>query len=240
MIVEVCCNSIASALAAQNAGAHRIEFCVGLPLGGLTPSMGLLETYKKEIQIPTRVLIRPRAGNFTYSPTEFNSMVKDVQYCSSLGYEGVVSGILNLDYTIDIHRTQVLMEAFGHRTFTFHRAFDWVVNPIEALTQLAALKVHTVLTSGGAQKAIEGLEVLKELQQLSLPITVMPGGCVTPKNAAHFKAAGFKALHLSGGELETVLDPPPKIPMHSTTFVPDHQIYTTQESIITRVLAAIK
>src|SRR5690606_10189706 len=109
MIVEVCANSLESAINAQKAGADRIELCVELGVGGLTPSYGLLKRIKEYVSIPINVLIRPRSGDFTYSDLEFNIMRTDIELCKNLGFNGIVSGVLLRDLTLDVKRTKELV-----------------------------------------------------------------------------------------------------------------------------------
>lgn len=106
-------------------GADRIELCQELAIGGITPSYGLLKQVLDTLDIPVFVLIRPRSGNFTYSDAEFDIMKQNIQLCKDLGASGIVSGVLNIDNTIDIERTQELVELSKPLPFTFHRAFDW-------------------------------------------------------------------------------------------------------------------
>ena len=124
MTLEVCAHSFESALAAQKAGAHRIELCNELSLGGITPSYGLLEKVMSELTIPVFVLIRPRSGNFAYSPAEVTIMLKDIALCKEMGVQGIVCGALTEDHHIDEIITQALVEASRGMEFTFHRAFD--------------------------------------------------------------------------------------------------------------------
>ncbi len=148
MKLEICTNSYQSAKNAQDAGAHRIELCQELAVGGITPSYGLLKEVIGNLKIPVFVLIRPRGGNFVYSNAEFDIMKIDIQLCKDLGCHGIVSGVLNSDKTIDLKRTKELIELSQPLPFTFHRAFDVIVNSKEALEQLIDLGVERVLTSG--------------------------------------------------------------------------------------------
>ena len=160
MIVEICANSYDSAYNAEKAGAHRIELCSELAVGGITPSYGLLKEVIENLNISVFVLIRPRGGNFVYSDTEFEIMKRDIKLCKDIGCQGIVSGVLNADKTIDINRTEELVELSKPLQFTFHRAFDKVANAKEALEQLIDLGVERVLTSGQETSAEKGLELL--------------------------------------------------------------------------------
>ena len=202
MTLEICANSYQSAKNAQDAGAHRIELCSELAVGGITPSYGLIKQVVSELNIETFVLIRPRSGNFNYSEDEFNTIKNDIQICKTLGCHGIVSGILNADNTIDIKRTQKLIELSKPLQFTFHRAFDLVPNPKEALEHLIDLGVDRILTSGQQPKAIEGLETLKKFnQQAHNRITILVGSGISSENVKQFKASGFKEIHASASKV---------------------------------------
>jgi copper homeostasis protein len=202
MKLEICANSYQSALIAQKAGAHRIELCSELSVGGITPSYGLIKQVIDTLSIAVFVLIRPRSGNFTYSEEEFDVMKHDIQLCKNLGCAGIVSGVLNKDNTIDIERTQELIELSKPLEFTFHRAFDCVENPQEALEQLINLGVERVLTSGLEASAEKGLELLKQLKEhVNGRITILPGSGINLQNAKLFKDAGFLEIHLSASKV---------------------------------------
>lgn len=198
MKLEICANSYKSAKNAQEAGAHRIELCQELSVGGITPSYGLLKQVIDTLSITVFVLIRPRSGNFVYSEEEFDIMKQDIQLCKNLGCSGIVSGVLNKDNTIDIEKTKELIELSKPLMFTFHRAFDCVEKPKIALEQLINLGVERVLTSGLETTAEKGLELLKQLNmQANERITILPGSGINQKNAKLFKEAGFREIHAS-------------------------------------------
>ena len=121
MILEVCANSYQSAINAQRAGAHRIELCSELAVGGITPSYGLIKQVVSTLSIPVFILVRPRSGNFTYTDVEIDIMKQDIEMCKILGCTGVVSGVLNADNTIDEERTKALVECaqgrYSHREY---------------------------------------------------------------------------------------------------------------------------
>ncbi|MDY2586273.1 copper homeostasis protein CutC [Winogradskyella aquimaris] len=198
MILEICANSYQSAKNAQDAGAHRIELCQELSVGGITPSYGLLKKVVGEIDIPVFVLIRPRSGNFVYTDDEFQIMKNDIQLCKDLGYKGIVSGILKADRTLDVQRTQTLIDLAKPLSFTFHRAFDEIKNPKEALLQLIDMGADRVLTSGQKATAEEGLELLKELHSIAEnKLTIIAGGGVSEENVMLFKEVGLIEVHAS-------------------------------------------
>jgi copper homeostasis protein len=232
MILEICANSYQSAVNAEKAGAHRIELCSELAVGGLTPSYGLLKQTIDAVNIPIFVLIRPRSGNFTYSDAEFDTMKHDIQLCKDLGFAGIVSGVLNADNTIDVERTQELIKLSKPLPFTFHRAFDWTPNPFEALEELKKLNVQRILTSGQASSAEKGIEMLQQLKEKSQnQVIVLPGGGINPTNASLFKSAGFTEIHASATTIETISDAP-KISMNSAKFFNETiDVYSNPEII---------
>ncbi len=216
MILEICANSLDSALAAQNAGAHRIELCTALNQGGLTPSFGLIEQAQNHLDIPVMVLIRPRSGNFTYTNTEWNVLLKDIESCKGLDVAGIVCGVLTQSQEIDKNRTQELLEASSGMDFTFHRAFDWTPDPLKALDILMDLKVPRVLTSGQEKSAENGLTLLNKLKTYGHgAIEIMPGGGINSGNVKKFKEAGFYQIHCSASEKFQLLDRAPKVPMET-------------------------
>ena len=202
MKLEICANSFQSALNAQLGGAQRIELCSELSVGGITPSYGLIKKVVAELSIETVVLIRPRSGNFRYSDSEFETLKNDIKICKDLGVAGIVSGVLNVDNTIDLERTKELVELSKPMKFTFHRAFDVVPNPKKALRELIDLGIHRVLTSGQHLKAIEGIDLLIQLKNLGeSKIQILVGSGVNVENAKVFKTAGFSEIHASASRV---------------------------------------
>jgi len=196
MILEVCANSYESALNAQKGGAHRIELCENLAVGGITPNYELTKKVISELNIPVFILIRPRDGDFNYSGEEFEQIKKDIILFKELGCKGIVSGILTKDNNIDISRTRELIELSKPLEFTFHRAFDEVLNPIEALYQLIELKADRLLTSGQAETAVKGLGLLNKLIKIAEnKIIIMPGSGVNFNNILEFKKIRSKEIH---------------------------------------------
>ncbi|MEH6680520.1 MAG: copper homeostasis protein CutC [Sediminicola sp.] len=240
MIVEVCANSLESAMNAQKARADRIELCMELGVGGITPSWGLLKQVRQAISIPVHVLVRPRSGDFTYSPHEFEIMLQDVSLCVELGFDGVVSGVLNRDLTIDRDRTQELIRTARGRSFTFHRAFDWVPDPFLALNILQDMGVGTILSSGQRPKAEEGLPLLSLLRQRAVDCTIMPGAGIGPHNVALFKDDGFKAVHLSATKFVGNLPMVPKLSMNTPSFLREDAVAISQIDIVEAVRGLVK
>ncbi|MDP5230644.1 MAG: copper homeostasis protein CutC [Cellulophaga sp.] len=240
MLVEVCANSLESALNAQNAGADRIELCLELGLGGITPSFGLLKLIKEKITIPVHVLIRPRSGDFTYDDLEFETMLHDIQLCVELGFEGIVSGALHADLKLDIERTTKLSLASKDLNFTFHRAFDWVKDPFLVLNQLEKIGVDYILTSGQQLKAIDGLELLTQLHQKAKTCTIMPGSGINADNARLFKEKGFKVIHLSGTTFYPKNANLSRLPMSTLSFFQEDKKIISDIKILKDVVNRVK
>jgi len=240
MLVEVCANSLESALNAQKAGADRIELCAELGLGGITPSFGFIKTVKEQMNIPIHVLIRPRSGDFTYDQAEFESMLHDIQVCIDLGCDGIVAGVLKQNLTLDLKRTAILKKASKHLKFTFHRAFDWITDPFEALKQLEDIGVDCILTSGQEQKAIDGFNLLWQLQQKATNCTIMAGSGINSANALAFKEKGFKAIHLSGTKFYPKNANLSRLPMSSLNFFQEDKKIISDLNLIQEVINKVK
>ena len=240
MIVEVCANSLESAVNGQKAGADRIELCTELAGGGTTPSFGLLKLIKEYVSIPVNVLIRPRSGDFTYSDLEFEIMKKDITLCKELGFNGIVSGVLNKDFTLDVERTKELIKLSKPMQFTFHRAFDWVNDPLATLQQLEELEVDTILSSGQQNSSVAGIDLLSKLQKKSKRTVIMPGGGVLDTNVLEFKKIGFGAIHLTGLKFHKTLDRTPVVPMSSPNFLRDDELGISNLDTLKGVVRLVK
>ncbi|UZR93687.1 copper homeostasis protein CutC [Chondrinema litorale] len=162
-ILEVCAESVQSAIAAFEGGADRIELCSDLLEGGISPSAGLIKAVKKYCNIPVFVLIRPRGGDFLYDDEEKEIILHDIETAINIGADGIVSGFLNKDGTIDIDFTKRVVELTHPLPFTFHRAFDVAKEPFTALKQLIDMGVKRILTSGQKNTALEGASLIKKL-----------------------------------------------------------------------------
>lgn len=199
MLLEIAANSVASALAAQEGGADRVELCTALELGGLTPSHAQIALARERLHIPLYVLIRPRAGDFLYDDLEGETMQRDIEACAALGCDGVVLGVLDAEGQVDMPRCRALIAAAGKLGVTFHRAFDLSRDPMRALEDIVALGCERVLTSGAQASAIEGAALIRELvAQANGRLAVMPGAGITAQNIAALAAAtGAREFHAS-------------------------------------------
>ncbi|EIM01991.1 copper homeostasis protein CutC [Rhodanobacter denitrificans] len=199
MMLEIAANSVASALAAQEGGAGRVELCTALELGGLTPSHAQIALARERLRIPLVVLIRPRAGDFLYSELECETMQHDIEACGALGCDGVVLGVLDANGEVDMPRCRALIAAAGKLGVTFHRAFDLSRDPARALEDIVALGCERVLTSGAQASAVDGATLIRELvTQAAGRLAVMPGAGITAQNIAALAAAtGAREFHAS-------------------------------------------
>ncbi len=200
IILEVCVDSVESAIAAQAGGADRIELCGSLITGGLTPSPALFRAVKQAVDIPVRVMIRPRFGDFCYSSHEYEIMCEEVSMFCNMGADAIVSGCLTKNGEVDITMMQRLVKLAGSREFTFHRAFDVTKDPYKALDEIKALGIGTILTSGQKNSFVEGRELIKNLVHLAGDeVVIMAGAGVSPASLEQYaNYVGARAYHMSG------------------------------------------
>jgi copper homeostasis protein len=198
VLVEVCVDSVSSALAAQRGGAARVELCSGLIEGGITPSAGLIEMTRAAASVALHVMIRPRGGDFCYDPDEFEIMRRDVALAKRLGANGVVFGILNVEGNVDVARSRQLADLARPLAVTFHRAFDMSANLFRALDDVCAAGADRLLTSGGEPTSIAGQETIMQLvSQARGRIIIMPGSGIKPETArALVDHTGVTEIHV--------------------------------------------
>lgn len=196
MTLEVCCADLQSVRAAVDGGAQRIELCQALELGGVTPSAGMIE-YALEQNIRVHVLIRPRGGNFVYSPDEVRCMQRDIRMAHDMGASGIVIGALTPMGDIDMRVCEQLVNKAYDMSITFHRAFDECRCPKKALEEIISLGCHRLLTSGQAPTADKGIQLLHQLvEQANGRIIILPGCGVNPDNAQMIlRGTGAVELH---------------------------------------------
>ena len=199
---EICANSVASCIAAQEGGADRVELCAGIPEGGTTPSYGMIKNARKSISIALNVIIRPRGGDFLYSEDELEEMIHDIRIAEELGADGLVFGCLTKEGNIDKRAMSILMEAAGSLPVTFHRAFDHSADPLKALEDIIELGCARILTSGCRPTALEGADLLAQLvEKAGDRIIIMPGCGVKENNIAELaRLSGAREFHFSARE----------------------------------------
>lgn len=199
MILEIVVYNIDSALKAQEGGADRIELCDNPGEGGTTPSAGIIEVVRQQVSMDVFVIIRPRGGDFCYSDSEFYSMKRDVAVCQKLSVDGIVTGILNPDGTIDKKRCKELIEKARPLKVTCHRAFDMTRDPFEALEDCIEVGFDRILTSGQQTQAIKGVNLIAELvKRANGRIAIMPGSGVNEENVEQIVVVtGATEIHFS-------------------------------------------
>ena len=204
MLLEVCVNSAMSAVEAQKGGADRVELCENLHDGGTTPSAGTIVTARRQLQIGLFVMVRPRGGDFLYSPKEFSIMEEDVRMARSSGADGVVFGILTADGRIDNLRMKRLVDLARPMGVTCHRAFDMTRDPLEAMETLITLGVDRILTSGQQPTAPQGADLIRQLvKQSHGRIIIMPGSGVKEHNIVDLiKKTGATEAHIHLDKME--------------------------------------
>jgi copper homeostasis protein len=204
MKLEIIGFNIESCIAAQEAGANRIELCAGPGEGGTTPSYAFIKSARAKLQIDLYAMIRPRGGDFLYSDEDFEIMRNDVAICKELGCNGIVTGILTKDGKVDKKRCAALIELAYPLEATFHRAFDRASDPFDALEDIIGLGFERILTSGLKPKAIDSIELLSQLIKKSGErIIIMPGSGITSGNIITIaKITGATELHSSGSTLK--------------------------------------
>ncbi len=209
-VLEIAVQDPDGAAAAMAAGADRLELCTGLSTGGLTPSIGLVQAVVAAAG-PGRVhvLVRPREGGFVYTPAEVNVMVSDVRALAAVpGVAGVVIGALLHGGTLDVDAMKRMMAVAGELDVTFHRAIDVSPNPLELLDVLMKLGVARVLTSGGAARSIDGVEMIAAMvAHAGDPLQIQAGGGVRAQDIRALVNAGAAAVHLSARRAEDAAGP---------------------------------
>lgn len=209
-ILEVCAANLASVEAAAAGGADRVELCCALPTGGVTPSPGLVREARRYSGLLLHVLVRPRDGDFVYSPAEVRAIEADIRMARDEGADAVVVGALTPEGQVDAEACARFVEAAAGMSLTFHRAFDVCADPRAAVGQIADLGFHRLLTSGAAPTAAEGKALIAELGALARGrLILLPGSGVNSRNArAILEATGCREIHSSarGAAAGTVTD----------------------------------
>ena len=206
MLLEVCVDSLASAKAAIEGGADRLELCSALLAGGLTPYKALLEQLRQESDIPVRCLMRPRAGDFLYRTDEIELMARQIPELKAAGADGFVIGCLTADGQLDEEAMKPLLDAADGTGLTLHRAIDVSRDPVETYLQAHRLGIDTVLTSGAAANCRDGAAVIARLLQLREELggpEVLIGAGVNAAAIRHFRHTlpQARAFHMSGKKM---------------------------------------
>ena len=199
--LEVCVDSLNGLKAAIDGGADRIELCSALSIGGLSPSLSLLEAATAS-PIPVYVMIRPRAGNFLYSASELLGMQREIAQVRDLGLAGVVLGAGSSN-GLDWGALEQLTQAAKGMGTTLHRVVDLLPNRLEILKKTSDMGFERVLSSGGHARAIDGMEDLAaQTDAAPTGLSIMPGSGISPENAAQILSrTGASEIHASASAL---------------------------------------
>lgn len=182
-LIEIATSDFETTRSAVEGGADRIELCANLSEGGTTPSYGTIYQCREAFDVLIYPIIRPRGGDFLFNDDEYEIMLHEVKLCKQLGCDGIVTGILNGDGTVDIKRTAALIGISYPMGVTFHRAFDRCRDPFDALEQLINIGCERILTSGQQPTVNEGMELIAELnKKADHRIIIMPGSGVRKEN----------------------------------------------------------
>lgn len=199
MKLEICTNSVVSAINASKGGADRVELCENMAEGGTTPGGGSIIQARKNLQIELYVMIRPRGADFLYSDLEFQIMKEDIGLAKRTGADGVVFGILNTDGTIDKPRMKELVSVARPLKITCHRSFDLTPDPFLALEDLIETGIDRILTSGQQPNALLGSTLIRKLiTAANGRIIIMPGGGIKEENLEEIiNLTGAQEFHMN-------------------------------------------
>jgi len=236
-ILEICIDSPETAIKAEKAGADRLELCENLIQGGVTPSPGKINAVINAVNIPVRVLVRPRAGNFHYSKKELEIIAEDIKFCAGCNCEGIVVGALNADSEIDENLLAYWKSISGDKKLVFHRAFDLTKNPPRACQKLIYSGFDTILTSGQQNTAQKGVEVLKAMQrEFGSSINILAGGGVRSFNISEIREdTGITHFHSSA---KVLIEGSMSVSMSSSSVA--EQIFTVDSNEIRQMKKLIK
>ena len=242
--IEICANSVESAVEAQKGGAYRVELCAGIPEGGTTPSYGDMKMARQLLkETRLHVIIRPRGGDFLYSELEQEIMLHDIKVAKEIGADGVVFGCLTAEGDIDIPVMKKMMEASEGMSVTFHRAFDMCRAPKKALEEIIELGCQRILTSGQEATAEKGIPLLAELvKQAGDRLIIMPGCGVNPKNIRHISdETGAQEFHFSGRSSKEsgMIYKNQKVSMGGTVKIEEYQRDVTNPEIVKAAYAEL-
>ena len=243
--IEICANSAESAIMAQRGGANRVELCAGMPEGGTTPSFGEIAAARNKLKkTKLHVIIRPRGGDFCYSPAEIKIMTIDIDMANSLGVDAFVFGCLTPEGDVDTKAMKKLIKAAKGKSITFHRAFDMCRDPFKALEDIISLGCDRILTSGQQTVAEGGVSLIKRLiEQAAGRIIIMPGGGVNPQNIRRIaEETGATEFHFSGrNALESLMRyRNPKVSMGGAVHIDEYSRFVTDPEVVKAAIESLK
>lgn len=242
--IEICANSVESALEAERGGAQRVELCAGMPEGGTTPSYGEMVLARELLGIKLYVIIRPRGGDFLYSALEQQVMLRDIETAVGIGVDGIVVGCLTSQGGVDMELMRRVMVAAGGLPVTFHRAFDMCRDPYEALEDIVSLGCKRILTSGQHLSAEAGIAVLRQLVELAgQRIIIMPGCGVNTANIRKIAIeTGAREFHLSARKSResSMVFRNPVVSMGGIVKIDEYRQDVTAASLVREAVEALK
>lgn len=240
---ELCSYSLEACRTAARLGIDRVELCASPADGGITPSMGMMTEACAILGIEVSVMIRPRGGDFLYSDEEFRTMLHDIDHARRAGATGVVFGILTAEGKVDIERTRLLVEAAQGMETTFHRAIDMTQDYPQAVEDVISTGCTRILTSGGYDKAVEGIDnIVQAVTIASRRIEIMAGSGVVASNALQLTQTGVDALHFSAKKMipGRMLYRNPRISMGGTTAIDEYALRVVDEEEARSIVKLIK
>lgn len=243
MKTELCAYSVEACRIASTLGVNRVELCASPAEGGVTPSVATIERVAEIKGLDLSVMIRPRGGDFLYSDDEFQTMLQDIEHARKAGATGVVFGILTADGKVDIERTRALVEASKGMETTFHRAVDMTEDYEAAVEAIISAGCKRILTSGGYDKAIDGIDNIRRAVEIAAGrIEIMAGSGVVAANAEALKNSGVDALHFSAKKMVVggMKYRNPRISMGGSDAVDEFALRTVDENEVKEILKLIK
>ena len=202
-LLECCVDSVESALQAEKGGADRLELCSNLIISGTTPTLALFRQIREHTDIRIHVLLRPRFGDFLYTEQELHIIAKEIDMFRRAGAEGIVIGCLRSDGSLNYEAMRFLIDHAGQMSITLHRAFDMCRNPFHTLELARKLGIHTILTSGCQASCLDGIDLLRQLDEKSCgEITIMAGAGVQEATVRILREkTNLTAFHMSGKKI---------------------------------------
>lgn len=201
--LECCVDSTASAVHAKNGGADRLELCSNLVIGGTTPTLSLFRQIRETVDIRIHVLLRPRFGDFLYSEQEQELILKEIDLFREAGADGIVIGCLKADGSLDCEAMKRLIDHSGTMSITLHRAFDMCRDPFHTLEEAISMGIHSILTSGCQPSCLQGIDLLRQLEQKANGALQIMAGAGVNENAVRrlLDETNLTAFHMSGKKI---------------------------------------
>ena len=243
MKCELCAYTLEACHTAARIGIDRVELCASPAEGGVTPSMATIAQACAIPDMEVSVMIRPRGGDFLYSDEELVTMLHDIRIAREAGATGVVFGVLTAEGKVDVERTRLLVEAAQGIDTTFHRAIDMSEDYLQAVEDIIRTGCTRILTSGGYDKAIDGIDnIAQAVARAAHRIEIMAGSGVTAGNARQLASTGIDALHFSAKKMipGRMLYRNPRISMGGTSTIDEYALRVVDEKEAQTIVELIK